>query len=492
MAVTQQRSIGTTTYRTEAIALTILAALVLALMGGQLHRLPLLIPEDVNEGWNAYHALSAMSGSLSYPPVESFVTNNYPPLSFYIVGAFGRLVGDNVIAGRIIALLSELLVAVNIFLITRQFGARPFVAGFTALLFLFYIDLTAIGYVAMDDPQWLGHALATSGAVLFLRHGTGHRQLWQLSASSALCVAAVFIKHNLVVLPLALALWSMLYQRKLLIIWMTSCLLIGAAALALTLHLFGVAFLQDVLAHKRPLMASKLVRDLARYGEPLAPLLLCTTLLCRTTWQDRNVRFLAIYAAVAAALGIFFLAGAGIDANVLFDLNIALVIASGLFISRLSASSALSQSFSALAAAAVLVIGYLPLIPSALVSARDLVRQDHADRLSYQKLISLIQNTAGPVACEEFVVCYWAHKPFEIDFFNYGAKLALGAVDPRVLGRRLDDGYYAAFEVRDWPASDQTELGKWLGGDLLRRLSMRYEGRPLFDDEWLLTIPSRR
>ena len=40
-----------------------------------------------NEGWNAYHADAAMGAAPLYPPTDTLIVNNYPPLSFYVVGA---------------------------------------------------------------------------------------------------------------------------------------------------------------------------------------------------------------------------------------------------------------------------------------------------------------------------------------------------------------------------------------------------------------------
>ena len=57
------------------------------------------IPLDPNEGWNAYFADAAIHGGVLYPPADALITNNYPPLSFYIVGAIGHLTGDTIFAG---------------------------------------------------------------------------------------------------------------------------------------------------------------------------------------------------------------------------------------------------------------------------------------------------------------------------------------------------------------------------------------------------------
>src|ERR1035437_3631768 len=66
------------------------------------------VPRDYNEGWNAYWSDIAWSGGKLYPPVNSEVSNNYPPFSFYAVGALGHVIGDNIFAGRLLATLSLL------------------------------------------------------------------------------------------------------------------------------------------------------------------------------------------------------------------------------------------------------------------------------------------------------------------------------------------------------------------------------------------------
>jgi hypothetical protein len=49
-----------------------------------------------NEAWNAYFADAAMGKMPLYPSTAQLITNNYPPLSFYVAGLGGRLVGDPV------------------------------------------------------------------------------------------------------------------------------------------------------------------------------------------------------------------------------------------------------------------------------------------------------------------------------------------------------------------------------------------------------------
>src|SRR5205085_8044598 len=61
-----------------------------------------------NEGWNAYHADEAMRGAGLYPPPDGLVANNYPPLSYYLLGWLGRVFGDPLYVGRALSLLATL------------------------------------------------------------------------------------------------------------------------------------------------------------------------------------------------------------------------------------------------------------------------------------------------------------------------------------------------------------------------------------------------
>ena len=127
----------------------------------------LRLPLDPNEGWNAYHAAAAMSGAPLYPGPQSFMIDNYPPLSFYLVGALGRVLGDYIFAGRIISLLAFFFVSFGIFAAARRMGCKRFEASFAALLYAGGL-LVFTDYVGMDDPQMLAHAIAMTGFLLLL------------------------------------------------------------------------------------------------------------------------------------------------------------------------------------------------------------------------------------------------------------------------------------------------------------------------------------
>src|SRR3569833_1175684 len=124
----------------------VLALLTLALLARNVLAIPVLAPLDPNEGWNAAHALSLLAGNSLYPPPQSLMVNNYPPLSFYLAAAMTRVTGDAVIAGRILSLFSFLAVCAGIALLVRQMALSTH-ARWVAVLFFAATLLIASDYV---------------------------------------------------------------------------------------------------------------------------------------------------------------------------------------------------------------------------------------------------------------------------------------------------------------------------------------------------------
>ena len=64
-----------------------------------------------NEGWNTYYSDYAATGRPLYGAPPDRLAANYPPLSFHLEGALGRVTGNLNFAGRILSLAALLWVA---------------------------------------------------------------------------------------------------------------------------------------------------------------------------------------------------------------------------------------------------------------------------------------------------------------------------------------------------------------------------------------------
>lgn len=398
------------------------------------------VPFDPNEGWNAYHAVAAMSGASLYPAAPSYMVNNYPPLSFYIVGALGRALGDMIVAGRIVALLSFFAVAACIAQIATVMGCRTIAATLAALLFMACL-LVGSDYVGMDDPQMLGHALAMAGVVILLREPRS------IAIGAGLVVIALFVKHNLAAAPVALAAWLLLYDRPAGVRFIAAGAALALAGL-LAFRLFYGSSLLSHLASSRTysfaLLAENLGQWLAWGAVPLA----ITAVQFSLQPKDKYVAFCALYASIALVLGIAFSGGAGVDANAFFDADIALALSTGLAFERFSARGVLWPAVTALALVVPLGAGLY--LASADEDWRDPDFWAHPmadDAVTARADIAFLKERRGRALCEMLSFCYWAGKRPEVDMFNAEQQFLTQARSDGDLAHEIDAHAFAAVQL---------------------------------------------
>ena len=431
-------------------ALLFAAALVVA---------PLHVPLNYNEGWMAFFALRAMHGESLYPPPGGFITDNYPPLSFFLVGGLGRLVGDYVTAGRLLNLASILAAAAGVFASVRRLGDGRLWAGVAALAFLLF-DLTYFhSYAGIADPQWTGQALMLLGLPLLLGAPEGRIPLGSVVVSCVAMVCGGFVKHNLIALPLATTLWLALSDRRAFLVWSATAAAAIGAGFALMYGRYGAAPFADIFGHERRILLQQ-IPDALVYLVPMAPLAAGLVVAARRRWADRRIRLIVLYAAIAAPLAIVQRLGEGINVNAYFELLGALAIGAGAGLASLAAWPGVwgDRRWSAEAAALAILAPLAAGAPYFLGEAGVRLAALPAQTAAWNAVIADAAATPGPAACEMLSLCYWAGKGFELDFFNYGQRLRAGsppgALAAAIQGARYSeivlvrDGDYAAGKGR--------------------------------------------
>ncbi|HEY5239287.1 MAG TPA: glycosyltransferase family 39 protein [Rhizomicrobium sp.] len=416
---------------------TVLTALLCAIfLWRVVATIGLHVPLDPNEGWNAYHAMRAMSGAPLYPGAHSFLVNNYPPLSFYVVGTFGRALGDNIIAGRILSLLGFFATSAGIFVAARAMGCNRLESIFSALLFAACLFITS-DYVGMDDPQLLGHALGMAGFLFLLREPGDWRAL---IASAFFFTSAIFIKHNLVALPLAMAIWLVLYDRR----GASRFVFLGAAFLLVGFVLFYLHYGISLLAVLNSARVYSFVNLIANLREWLywgSVSLIGVAFLLWFRRHDKYVVLCALYASVAIAIGAIFLGGDGVDVNAMFDADIALALSAGLLVNHFPARG---------------VVPALLALPIVLVLWRNWDSEWREPDFWLHPLatetgeahrdIVFLKAQDGPALCEMLSLCYWAGKRAEVDVFNVGEQFLTGARSDSDLGRLVEQHYFRVLQ----------------------------------------------
>jgi len=408
------------------------------------------VPLDPNEGWNAYYAMAAASGGRLYPPTHSFMFNNYPPLSYFIVGGLGKLIGDHIFAGRIISFVATLGVAGWIGAALRMMRVEGWRALFAALLFVGGL-LIFTDYIGMDDPQMLAHAIAMGGLVLVLREP---RTTQAVSMSALLLVTAGFFKHNLIALPIALMTWLAIADRR------SAAKFVGAGMVfaVIGILMFQFAFSTSLLSQLNSprlwsidvftanLRQFVIWCDVALFGA------LALLLIGR---GNRHVTLCVVYAAVSVAVGLAFAGGAGVDMNIWFDAAIALALCGGLLLQQLSERRWLN--------AGVAVAYTLPLIGGLWLNWDNdwLTRGYWLNPLSEEAAgaqadIAFLKSHEGPALCEMLSLCYWAGKRGDVDVFNLGQAYATHARGERPLIALIEARH---FRVLEFDSLDDFALG---------------------------------
>ena len=400
----------------------VLAAIAVCALVYPVLSLPFHVVHDWNEGWNAYWSDVAVAGGALYPPADALVSNNYPPLSFYVVGLAGKLAGDTIVAGRAIALASFLLVAANIGIWLKLAGASRAASLFASLIFVCTAAIAAPHYLAMNDPQWLGHALETTGLVVLWR--SPHRPA-ALVAASVLMLAGGWVKHLLIPLPLITALWLMRRSLRTGLMWTIGSLILASVLFGVAWLLYGSAFFENLFNTPRDFSLRRLWRQTDQLL-PLLPLLFAAGLAGKQLWRDSHCRFVLAYLGVSLVLGYAASGGAGVDMNRYFDAIIAGSLVAGLLLNQPADSKVWLHPgrpgkvalYVTLLTAATVVQMATPLIADARKTA-SLVEREQA---MLADVATLRKFGAAQAICETPTLCYWAGAPFLIDIFNFGQK----------------------------------------------------------------------
>jgi hypothetical protein len=400
-----------------------------------------------NEGWNAYFADAAMGKMSLYPSADQLITNNYPPLSFYIVGLVGRLVGDPVLAGRLLSLVAMVAIATAIALTVRQLGGSGVAARISAAFFVATMSRFFMSYVGMNEPQLLSEAIMAFGFLGFLVARSNDRGYVGPVLVMAL---AGFVKHNIIAMPLTAFLWLGLNRRR----EAVKCFCVAAIAImtgiTICYVLFGRNFFFNILTPRH----YSLKRALSIFGElqwVSVGLLAC---LYNGWARRRDASVQLCSCLIGIALGSYFLqkGGAGVDINAQFDLVIAVAMGLGLAFTQISlwpvARHLRSEQAQAILLLAVCVrlLASRQLQPVRLVFDRGF-RDDIAMReQAMSDSVERVRRIPGDVLCLA-LVSYRAGKPFAVDAFNAAQRIEAGALPKDAITARVAAGTLTIVQV---------------------------------------------
>jgi hypothetical protein len=395
---------------------------------------------ETNEGWNAYFADAAMGKMQLYPSTDQLITNNYPPLSFYIVGLVGRLIGDPVLAGRLLSLVAVIAIATTIALSVRRLGGSGLAARISGAFFVATMSRFFISYVGMNEPQLFSQAIMAFGFLGFLIARSNDRGYVGPVLVMAL---AGFIKHNVIAMPLTVFLWLGLHRRR----EAVKCFCVAGIAIitgiAVCYALFGSNFFLNILSPRHYSLKGELsaLRDL----EWVSVGLLACLYNAWARGQDANVQLCSWLMAIA--LGSYFLqrSGAGVDINAQFDLVIAVAMGFGLAFTQISLWPVArrlrpdqAQAILLLAVCVRLLVSK-QLQPVRLVFDHSFKNEIAMREQAMTDSVERVRQITGDVLCP-VLVSYRAGKPFAVDAFNAEQRILSDALPKNAITARVAAG----------------------------------------------------
>ena len=417
------------------------------------YRAFLNIDIDWNEGWNAYWADAAMGRMPLYPSLNQLITNNYPPLSFYIVGGLGRLVGDPILAGRLLSLLAVTMIAVSIALIIRKLGGSRAGAGIGAVYFVATMSRAFHGYVGMDDPQLLAQSVMAFGFLTFLDATARDRGY---TAPILVMVFAGFIKHNIIAIPLAAFVWLAIRRPR----QIAKCVALAVVAVVIgfvgCFALFGPDFFANMLCPR----SYSLKPALEAVGR-LRWVAIGLVAWAYVGWMKRaepGVQVCSIFIGISLAVFLLQETGSGVDVNAVFDLVIAVSICVGLVFTQ-----AASLPFAHRVGPEVLQFVFVSAICVSLVGVRSFAglknlpavrlvfdpgfrREIAAREKAVAESVARVRATSGDVFCSTFV-SYRSGKRFVVDAFSTSERIKAGALPPDAITREVARGKFRVEET---------------------------------------------
>lgn len=415
-----------TRYFRIGILFTLIGAVILLLIPPLL-KLNHVVYLGYNEGWMTYHIQDAMHGSLY---AHALTPTNYPPLYFYIVGFLSNVFGEPLFIGRYLSIIALGILGFEIFYIVRLYTKKLFYSVFSGIFFIGIIASVGAASVGLNDPQLFAMAIAISGLILYLKSK-------RLFLTALILVISIFIKHNLIVLPLAISIDLFFSSKKLFVKWIFIFVSIGLFAMLLAQYLTGNHFLSSILSSREYSVAMLL--------QLLIPTLLklCVVFALGIFFSYKsfrtNTRLFGIYFFAGCALGVFFSGGSGTDINQFYDAFISVSILIGIFIDKKNA----------VIGTILLLLLTVTIVGSVIVKAKDHVfalSVSHEEMITQQD-IQFIQSQNGPVLCESILLCYLAHKPFLYDPYSVNEMVMTRKMPEQMILTPIENKEYSMIEL---------------------------------------------
>jgi hypothetical protein len=473
------------------LSLATLVLLSLINLSPRIYGIPRSSSLSYPEGWNAYHTATILQGGKPYETVPQLVAVNYPPLFWELVALLSRQPSDIVTIGRLVSLVSLLLTALLVGVIAfRSSGSKT--AGLLAcLLLLAWLSSAAGGYMVTNEPQMLAHALVCGGLLAYITVGSSSGGLL---LSSVLFCLALFVKNNVIAVPLAVSLHLLIFSRRNLLRWVLFTALNTSVLLAFVLVHDGPLFLHCLLT-PRSYDLGEALHGIRAFVDPFqVPLVVAAIWCCYSLRDTRKSLFVAMLV-ISLAVAAVFRGGGGTNFNMFFDAIISLVLICSLAFADLVAPLAGRPLAGTLLALSPLFLCIWPLTrlgPSVLrpvLHGRQLAAIGESE---YIAGVDFLKSHPGPAICETMRLCFDAGKPLVYDPYYVREQVKIGRLKDNELAAGIEQQRYSTIQFDkffDLPAESN---GRLYFSDALLRVIQRNYAVGLRTSSYVLLVPKTK
>ncbi len=202
-------------------------------------------PFEHGEGWNLWISNQMGNSSLEqiYPAASQspYYRNFYPPLYFAVVGGLFKMFGVSLLVGRLLALIACLVSGGLVFLIVRQVTGSKWFGLIGGILF--FVPPVTRAWSLFFKPDTLALCLTLLGFYLAIKYIGSRKVLWSVIPF----ILAVFTKQHFIAAPLAVGLYLLLTNRKLMLQFGFALLTSGFGLLGIFQLLTNGSFIDSVL-----------------------------------------------------------------------------------------------------------------------------------------------------------------------------------------------------------------------------------------------------
>ncbi|HEY4173626.1 MAG TPA: hypothetical protein VGM42_11420 [Rhodopila sp.] len=367
-----------------------------------------------NEGWNTYWQQAAADGQQLYGAPPGLTIENYPPLSFHLIGWLGHVTGDTNVAGRVVALLSLGLVCTLAGRITTRISGSRFAGWYAGLYPLVWLGVYAPDRIAMNDPQFLGMVPELLGFSIYARWP---RSAPALSGSAVLFALAVFTKQNLIAYPAAVGI-DMLLARdwKSLCVWTTIGLVAAGLLFGASIWIDGGFFLDHLLRSRAAAYGTGRNTDLG-YFLVSAPAIFVSASWVIGLVDIHRSRLLAAGWAVSTGVGMILAFGHGVAYNILFEAMVLNAILVPTACQELIGGAGPRGRMICVCLLMLNVIWMPALIPGGLTNGFHAWEGLPRAKMAFTSEVDLIRGRPGTAWCEDLLLCRAAGKPMVFDAY---------------------------------------------------------------------------